>query len=112
MPQPQSGLTYVASITIPSREFSFVLKVQCEERGATGIREAVLVDRLLGTGATPEVSDGRMRAPGFDPDNECFDAEFPMHPLSRARRAIQHVANTARVDGAIKTLPFFAGLPV
>jgi hypothetical protein len=102
VPQPQSGLTYVASITIPFREFSFVFKVQCEERGATGVREAVLLDRLLGAGAIPEVIDGGMRVPGFDPDNERFDVEFPMHPLSRARRAIHHVATTAHVEAAIK----------
>jgi hypothetical protein len=112
VPQTPSGLTFVASITIPFRDFSFVLKVQSEEHGVTGVREAVLLDRHLATGAVPEVSDGRMHVAGFEPDNESFDAEFPTHPLSRARRTIKHVAMTARLDTKLKKLPPFVGLPV
>jgi hypothetical protein len=98
--QRNSGFTYLGSITIPFRDFSFVLKVQCEERGPTGLREALLLDRQLAAGAMLE---------GFDPSNEQFDAELPTHPLSRARRTIHRVGTTARVDAAIKKLPSFTG---
>ncbi|WP_394824999.1 hypothetical protein [Pendulispora albinea] len=112
IPQHASGFTYVASVMIPFRDFSFVLKVQCEEGGTTGVREAVLLDQQMAAGAKLEVSGGRMRVAGFDPDDERFDVAFPMHPLSRARRAIHHVTTTARVDAAVKGLPSFAGLPM
>jgi hypothetical protein len=99
LPQPQLGFVYVASITIPFREFSFVFEVQCGEHGVTGVREALLVDRQLAT--TSE---------SFDPDHERFDLEFPSHPVSRACRVMVHVATTARLDQATKDLPKFAGL--
>ena len=35
---------------MPFRDCSFVLKIQCEERGVTGVREAVLLDEKLGSG--------------------------------------------------------------
>jgi hypothetical protein len=54
-------MTYVGSLTIPFLDFSFVIKVQCEEKGATGIREAVLLDRRLESGEMPSPSDGRKR---------------------------------------------------
>jgi hypothetical protein len=111
VPQPQSGLTFTASITVPFRDFSFVFKVQCEERGMTGLREAVLLDRHLATGALPELRGGRMHFAGFDPDSERFDAEFPTHPLSRARRTIDRLAVTAELDAEVKKLPAFLGLP-
>src|SRR5262249_15378459 len=55
-PQQPSGMTYVGSVTVPFRDFSFVVKVQCEERGTTGLREAVLLDRRLRAGDVPSVT--------------------------------------------------------
>jgi hypothetical protein len=110
LPQPQSGLLYVASITMPFRDFSFVLKAICGESGVTGLREAVLLAKHMAAGGTPEISDGRVQVPGFDPDNERFDVDFSAHPLSRARRTIGHVSATARVDAVLKKAPAFAGI--
>src|SRR5438093_1256568 len=50
VPQQLSGLTYVGSLTIPFRAFSFVVKVQCEEQGLTGFREAALLNGRLAAG--------------------------------------------------------------
>jgi hypothetical protein len=83
-PQQPSGMTYVGSVTIPFRDFSFVIKVQCEERGTTGMREAVLLDRRLRDGGIPDLSGGRLELPGWQPDAEEHDAEFPGHPLAGA----------------------------
>ena len=33
VPQQPSGRTYVGSLTVPFRDFSFVIKCQCGERG-------------------------------------------------------------------------------
>ena len=97
LPQASSGFTYVGSLTIPFRAFSFVLKVQSEERGLTGLREAVLTDRQIAVDGTP----------AFNADDESFDSEFSQHPISRVRRALDHVTRTARVDAKIKALPAF-----
>jgi hypothetical protein len=96
--QQPSGMTYVGSFTLPFRDFSFVAKVQCEERGHTGFREAVLLDRRLAT--------GEMSA-NWNPDDESFDGEFPEHPVSRVRRVLQRFAGSVAIDTAIQTLPGF-----
>jgi len=105
-PQP-SGMTYVGSLTIPFREFSFVFKVQCEEKVPTGIREAVLLDRRLAGGEMPSARDGRLDIPNWNPDEERFDAEFPDHPASRARRVLHQIERSVQVDRAVRKLPAF-----
>lgn len=106
-PQQPSGMTYVGSVTIPFRDFSFVIKVQCEERGTTGIREAVLLDRRLRAGDVPSVSGGRMELPGWNPDAEEFDSEFPAHPVSRLRKVLRQVCGSLDVEPEVASLPGF-----
>jgi hypothetical protein len=48
-----------------------------------------------------------MHLPGWDPDAEVFDAEFPDHPASRVRRVLQRVAGSLRVEPAVARLPAF-----
>jgi len=36
-------MNYLGSLAIPFAEFSFILKIQCAERGITGIRETFLL---------------------------------------------------------------------
>jgi hypothetical protein len=107
-PQQPSGMTYVGSVTVPFRDFSFVVKVQCEERGATGLREAVLLDRRLRAGDVPSVTAGRMELPGWEPDAEQFDAEFPDHPVSRVRKVLRQVCASLIVEPGVASLPGFA----
>ena len=49
-PQQPHGMTCVGAITLPFRDFSFVIKAQCAEHGTTGVREAVTLDAMLGSG--------------------------------------------------------------
>lgn len=106
--QEPSGLTYVGSVTIPFRDFSFVIKIQCEEHSPTGLRETILLNRRLAAGEMPTLDvDGRMQLPGWDPDHESFDAEFPWHPLSRLRKVLGHVAGTVTIDAGVKGLAGF-----
>lgn len=110
-PQKPSGMTYTGALTIPLtipfEEFSFVLKVQCEERGPTGIREAMLLDRRLAAGERPVMKDGRMQLSGWNPDAAEHDIMFPTHPISRARSVLEHLRRTLVVDPSIARQPGF-----
>jgi hypothetical protein len=104
-PQQPAGLTYVGTLTLPFRDFSFVLKVQCEERGTTGTREAVLFDKLMKSG---EITFDPPNPPAnFHPDDPRYDAEFPGHPLSRLRKLLRHIESTAMLDEATRAEPGF-----
>ncbi|WP_404985217.1 hypothetical protein ACI513_18390 [Chryseobacterium sp. M5] len=101
IPQPESGMTYIASVTIPFENCSFVIKIQAAEVGTTGIRDAVILNQMLMSG---EVTLGEDRLENWfeDPYNpnfkngtlmnkseqEKYDIEFPEHPLSVSRKAI------------------------
>jgi hypothetical protein len=102
MPQKPTGMTYLGAFTLPFAKFSYVVKVQCEERGVTGVREAVLLDEALHdktVAISPESStpiDG-----DWDPDSERFDDRFPTHPLSRMRRHLRYLQSCISVDKAV-----------
>ena len=42
IPQQPHGMTYMGSFILPFRDFSYVVRVECPERGVTGFREAVV----------------------------------------------------------------------
>ena len=55
------GRGYLGSITLPYRDFSYVIKVQSSEQGMTGMREAIVAERLMASGSMQldqEVFDG------------------------------------------------------
>jgi hypothetical protein len=106
-PQQPSGMTYVGSLTIPFRDFSYVVKVQCEEGGPTGLRESVLMERRLAAGEIPMASGGRLHMADWNPDAAEFDAEFPDHPLSRLRRVLQRIIASLVAESTIARLPGF-----
>jgi hypothetical protein len=105
--QQPSGRTYIGSLTVPFRDFSFVFKCQCPERGMTGSKEAILLDRSMAANEPMQKNDGRFHIPGWDPDNPEHDAGFPDHPVARARRLLDHVAWSLVVAGDVRELPRF-----
>lgn len=123
VPQNPSGMTYVGSITLPRREFSFVIKFRCEEYGTTGLREALVLDREL---ATQRVYIDKDELQGWvSPSGESsfssdffgnraeveeHDADFPEHPLSRVRRYLNNLESTVRLADNIKHAAAFEGL--
>jgi hypothetical protein len=108
VPQQPSGRTYVGSLTVPFRDFSFVIKCQCEEGGPTGLKEALLVDRSRAAGEPMQIEGRRFHIPGWNPDDPRHDAEFPNHPVARARRVLAHVAGTLVIADEVRQLPGFA----
>ena len=99
-PQESSGLTFLASYTIPRDSFSFVLKLTCPERGITGMREAVILDKALGEGIVDVATRKGWFFDPYDPefkapllsnlaDKQEYDAQFPNSALSRARNGLK-----------------------
>jgi hypothetical protein len=107
IPQKPSGHTYVGSITVPFRDFSFVLKCQCPEHGHTGIKAALLFDRSRAANEPMTIEGGRFHISGFDVDDPRHDAEFPHDPVARARRVLDHVAGSLQVVAEVRQLPGF-----
>lgn len=121
-PQEPSGRTYIGSLTLPFRDFSYVLKTLCPEHGMTGLRDSIVLDELLRSGAVR--LDGEPRqAVGWSVDPQVtygplvynrsespeYDARFPEHPISRARAILRHLEATTRVSEAVRRAAPFVG---
>lgn len=121
VPQEPKGTTYLASLTIPRRDFSFVLKVQCQELTDIGLREAALYGGFL---LSPRF-DAAQPLAGWESDPyeearhdkvmrnvaelEEYDSQFPTHPLSRARRFLHALEGELRLRDEIARAPAFYG---
>lgn len=120
IPQKENGMIYIASITIPFEDCSFVVKIQSNEIGMAGIRESIILERLLKNG---EVSMGEENienwftdpySPSFKEgtpmnlsEHEKYDPEFPKHSLTIARTLIDKMVKETSFNPEIKTLiPF------
>jgi hypothetical protein len=120
MPQDPTGMTYLGAVTIPFRDCSFIIKLQCPEYGVTGVRDAgvfALVAPPL-DGATGEPI-GWAQDP-YDPghkalglrnraDDAEWDARFASHPLSRLRSHLREL-DGVRFSAAAAHEPGFPGL--
>jgi hypothetical protein len=127
-----TGFTFQGTCVIPKRDFSFVIRVQCLERGTTGAREAsVMLVELPNPEYEPDPDQkqhslfrsakplGRMKGWFKDPydssfdagalrtlaDDDKYDSKFPTHPLSRARRKIDSVIATIKFGKDVLATP-------
>jgi hypothetical protein len=120
-PQP-TGMAYLASVTWPFRSASLVVKVQAAESGPTGVREAALLPSFLDAhpGLNPKDRPNAWMHDAYQPeradplmrtvaDDGKYDAVFPDHPLSRARRTLHDLVTSAELDaevvGGLKEFP-------
>ncbi len=99
IPQLSGAVIYVGSLTIPFAEFSFVIKMQCEERGTTGVREAILLDKALRTGAVTVDAGGKLKG-DLNSDDARHDNQVPNHPLSRLRREFALIIASLQIQEA------------
>ncbi len=107
VPQRPSGMTYVGSLTVPFAKFSFVIKLQCEERGPTGMREAVLLNQGMANGTVDFGDDGQIVG-DWSPDDPKHDARFVDHPVSRLRREFALIQSTLELHPSIENEPRFS----
>jgi len=96
--QSPHGAAYLGSLTFPFAEFSYVIKMQCDERGITGVRETALFVRAQNEGKRPG---------DLAPEDVRYDKLFPDHPVSRLRREFAALQPTIRLQPQIKNAPAF-----
>ena len=124
IPGQERGRVYLAGITLPFREASLVVRVQCVETGMTGIRETIVLNKLMGAGEKFAPDDeGVMQGWASDPyrpetpfssllrnraDDERWDELFPDHPLSRARGHLRELAAELELDPRVYDEPPFS----
>lgn len=118
--QPTQGMAYMLLLTFPFRDCSFMVTVQCGEYGMTGMRDTTvgLMLRVKPLGPDWTCADGK---PWFgDPydashagevrrnrsDDAEYDAQFPDHPLSRARKHLEQLRGITLPPEAHALAPF------
>jgi len=114
IPNQPSGQAFLASFTVVKANASAVLKFQAVEQGMTGMREAVLMAQVGFDNwfqPHPYAPEVQGKLPFHVGDDPRFDAQFPQHPLSRARAWAHHVARTGQVDPRFAALPDFVPAP-
>jgi hypothetical protein len=121
VPQQPSGMIYLGSLTLPFRNFSFVVKMQCAEHGITGMREAVVMDELLRRGEIGIDKAGKIEGWETPLDSTTspywksnraevtdYDMRFPEHPLSILRRTFGQIEGSLKVSDDVKGEPRFS----
>ena len=121
VPQQPLGITYVGSFTFPFRDFSFVVKMQCAERGLTGMRESLIMDELLGNGEIKIDKLGKIEGWEKSLDSVAspawkinkaeaieYDVKFPNHPLAILRRTLSQIERSIKVSSDVKREPKFS----
>jgi len=119
VPQKPTGMTYIASITFPFSDFSFVIKYTCQEFGATGFRDSIIGDKLSANLTEQEKSNFKWwKKDPYDSkyddialynlsDREEYDSNFITHPLSRARKYLAEVKNKISFDSSLMSYSEF-----
>ena len=108
---------YLGSLMLPFGAFGFMLSIAARERGTTGMRDTLVLMKLMQSGVVrfPEGADqpaGWMADP-YDPaiatppgrnlsDDPEYDAIFPDHPLARVRRTLARIEATMRLAAELK----------
>lgn len=113
LPGAAHGQAFLGSWTVPKAGCSTVLKVQAAEGAMTGLREAVVANQVgFEAYFRPHpYSDGGQFGglPCHAADDEQWDAQFPDHPLTLVRAALNRITPTVTLDERFRRLPPFAG---
>jgi hypothetical protein len=101
-PLEPKGMSYLGSITLPFKNCSYVVKMQAYEEGITGMREAVIGEKMTREGKIISMEEGaeRWSIDPYDPEikegtlmnlseKEEYDFIFPEHPLTFIRNKLK-----------------------
>jgi len=115
--QEPTGISYLASLTFPFKNHSFVIKIQSLEYGMSGTREAEITDSLLenkeltpdGNGYKEWANDPYKKE--FEKgllmnvsEKEVYDSLYPNHALSKARKLINTIEKNLAFNDELKNL--------
>lgn len=111
VPRPTGhGQVFLGSWTVPKAGCSTVLKAQAAEGATTGMREAMVMAQV----GPADYFRPHPYAPGLGGglpyhvgDHEQWDAQFPDHPLTLVRAALNRITPTVTLDDRFKILPPF-----
>ena len=122
VPQEPAGMIYIASLTIPFENYSYVINIQAPEFGTTGMRDNVIAMKLLNEG---KISDGEYGYEGWfkDPygsgikrgvlmnlsEDKKYDADFPDHPLTQTRRLLDKIESEIQFGEELEKIGRFKG---
>lgn len=117
-PQKPHGMVYIGSLIFPFVDFSYAIKVQCQEYGVTGMRDAIIF--ALHHQSLPIEVDQNQQVKGwlqdpYDPtrqdpvmrnlsEDEKYDVDFPSHPLSRTRQYLAKIRSSLEFSREILQL--------
>jgi len=120
VPQEPAGRVYVATLVVPLGDSHLMWTVRCREYGITGLRDTTVFQRLLASneiyfdektgevvGWVRDPYDTTLKGPMAANLSESpeWDEVVPDHPLSKARRVLDHLQTTMRVSGEAKSQP-------
>jgi hypothetical protein len=108
--QEPLGFSYSAMVLIPFHRFGFMIVVRCEERGITGLREALAVDGML-KGKILSAEQVQQLLGSLDPDHEVSDEALPDHPLSRLHGHLRRIEETLTISATVRAMPRPSPLP-
>jgi hypothetical protein len=110
------GFAFIGSYTLPFSDHSFVIKIQCVERGITGIREAAVMlmepsaievdeatGKLVGWEQDPYEPSHRSAFMRSQADDPKYDTAFPDHPLSKVRHYLREIASELEVSPSVSS---------
>lgn len=108
IPNQPNGQLFMSSFTLAKAPNYAQLMYIAREQGMTGAREAALMAHVgFDDWVMPHPFDPSLqtRLPFHRGDDPAYDAQFPDHPLSRARAWTWNVGRYATVDPAFAALP-------
>jgi len=108
------GHIYIGTYTLPFQTFSYVIKVECPEIGATGLRESAVLSELIrdnkidmrdieGKVRTNQIPLAIRKLVSETTDHPRYDRQFPDHPLTRLRRHLQTLRDSIALDEALQS---------
>ncbi len=104
--QKPFGVRCTGTLVMPRKNFSYFINIYAPERGTTGLRDAIIFDRVcdeIGWDAAKKQA-GSLEWEGY---KEKYDDEFPNHPLSRVRKFLKSLAQSIEFDDdVVQSEPF------
>ena len=120
-PQTPSGSTYLTSLIVPFAMCSYVVKIQAPELDLAGVRESIIMDKLLDEKVITTSDNGlinwsmdpyKPNYKGFTLMNRSeeakWDVRFPSHPLTKSRKLMAEIEKGISFDQKLLDLKPFS----